>query len=418
MNFLAFRYLLSRRRQTLLMLLGVSFGTAAFVLLSGIMLGFRGYLVGQLLDNSGHVYIQAREEFLTERSLDASFFSDAPGLLALWRVPPSGRKDSDTVEFPQAWYARLAADPRVAAYSPRLTTAVLFAKGRATATSTLIGCDPDRQARVTTIGRYVTEGRFGDLGAGGRRLALGDELKRKLGVELSQNVLVSLPDAAAPVPFKIAAVFRTGNKLFDETAYTSLVDVQALNRTPNRVNEIIVRLKDHRGAAAAAAGWARLGPEKVESWDRRNAYIFDVFRIQDTVRFSSIGAVLIVAGFGIYNVLNMMALQKRRDVAILRSIGYTTRDITVLFFSQGIALGVAGSLFGLLIGYAVSLPLESIQLATGPMGGVGHLMIERSLVIYCQAATMALTSAVLASVLPARAAARTPPIEIIRGGGE
>lgn len=418
MTFLAVRYLLSRPRQTILMLLGVFFGTAAFVLLSGVMLGFRGYLVEQLLNNSGHVYIQAREEFLTEHSLDEAFYGSLAGRV-FWDVAPAGRKDTDMVESPQAWYRRLGADPRVAAYSPRLAAAVLFRQGKATATSTLIGCDAERQVRVTTIGDYVTEGKFADLSAGGNRLALGDELRRKLGVRVGQNVTVSLAATGPASAFKVAAVFKTGNKLFDEQAYGALADVQKVNGTPNRVNEIVVRLFDHTLGAALALEWAKLGPEKIESWDQRNAYIFDVFRIQDTVRYTSIGSVMVVAGFGIYNVLNMMVLQKRRDIAILRSMGYSTFDIVALFFSQGLILGGAGTALGLLFGWALSFRLEAIRLAAGPMGaGTGHLMFSRAPSIFLHAAALSLASALIASVLPARAAGRMQPIEIIREGAD
>jgi lipoprotein-releasing system permease protein len=91
-----------------------------------------------------------------------------------------------------------------------------------------------------------------------------------------------------------------------------------------------------------ATAWANFGPEKVESWDQINANVFDVFRIQDAIRFLSIGAIMVVAGFGIYNVLNMMVIQKRRDIAILRSMGYSTREIISLFFTQGFLLGITG----------------------------------------------------------------------------
>ncbi|MBI3548235.1 MAG: ABC transporter permease [Elusimicrobia bacterium] len=417
MIFLAVRYLVARRRQTLLMLLGVFFGSAAFVLISGVMLGFRGYLVNQLINTSGHIHIAAREEFLTDHSLDASFYG--PLARVFWRVPPSGRKDSAMIEQPQAWYQRLKADPRVVAFSPQLTAGVLFSKGKATATATLIGCDPEQQVRVTTIGDYVTAGRFQDVAAGGGRLALGEELRRKLGVNVGQDVRVSLGPAGGVVPFRVAAVFTTGNRLLDELSYGALADVQKVNGTPNQVNEIVVRLADHALSAQVATTWAALSPEKVESWDQRNAYIFDVFKIQDTVRYSSIGAVMIVAAFGIYNVLAMTVMQKRRDIAILRSMGYSTRDIVVLFLSQGLLLGLSGTSLGLLAGYVISFYLETIRLNAGPIeSGIAHILVSRDPSIYLQAAALAFAAASIASILPARAAGRLPPIEIIRAGAE
>ncbi|MBI4424589.1 MAG: ABC transporter permease [Elusimicrobia bacterium] len=417
MIFLAVRYLAARPHQTVLMLLGFFFGTAAFVSLSGIMLGFRGYLVYQLINNDDHLHIEPREEFLFDHSLDEAFYPRAVGRV-VWDAPPSGRKDSATVQDPQAWYERLRADARVVAYTPQLTAAVIFSKAKATVSATLIGCDALAQLRVTTIGDYVTEGRFSDIAAGGNRLAVGSELMRLLGLRLSQNVTVALA-SGVPEPFKVSAVFSTGNRVFDRAAYASIADVQRVNRTPNQVNKIAVRTRDHARAAAMARAWAALGSDKVESWDQKNANIFQVFRIQDAVRFLSIGAIMVVAGFGIYNILNMTVMQKRRDVAILRSMGWATRDVVALFLVQGLILGFSGIALGLSFGFGLSFYLETIPLGEGPFGGgVGHLLVSRAPSIYLQAALLALASTLLASVLPARAAGRLSPIEIIRRGAE
>jgi lipoprotein-releasing system permease protein len=415
--FLALRYLTARRRQTILTLLGIFFGAAAYVAISGFMLGFRYYLVDQLVNNSAHVHVQAREDFLTEHGLDEPFYGKLVRHV-FWSTPPSGRKDNAIVENPQNWYKRLAADPRVAAYSPQLTANVIFSMGKATASAALIGCDPVQQVKVTTIGDYVVDGKWSDLTAGGNRIAIGDELRKKLGVLVSQNILVSSAKSP-PTPFKVVAVFRTGSMQADTRAYGAITDVQRVNRTPNQVNEIAVRLHDHTQAAAMATNWAALSPEKVESWDQQNANLFSVFALQDAIRFLSIGAIMIVAGFGIYNVLNMTVVQKRRDIAILRSMGYSGADVVWLFFSQGLILGLSGVALGLSFGYVLCLYLETIPFGAGPMGrGAGHLIISFDAAIYLQSALLAMLAALLASVLPARAAGKLAPIEIIRAGAE
>ncbi len=157
MIFLALQYLFARRRQTILTLLGIFLGTAAYVSISGFMLGFRGFMIDQLINNDAHIHIGVREEFLTDHSLDDAFY---PGAYqhVFWQPAPSGRKDSNMVENPQQWYKRLDADPRVAAYSPQLTAAVIFSNGKATASSTLTGCDTLAQIKVTTLGNYVIDG--------------------------------------------------------------------------------------------------------------------------------------------------------------------------------------------------------------------------------------------------------------------
>ncbi len=414
---LALQYLLSRRRQTILTLLGIFFGSAAFVTISGLMLGFREYIINQLVNNSGHVHILARKEFLTEHSLDESWYGKAFEHI-FWKVPPSGRKDSAMVENPQSWYTRLNKDPRVVAYSPQLTASVIVSNGKATAPATIIGCDPLAQKRVTTIGEYVIEGNFNDLALGGNKLALGDELAKELGATIFQTVQVSLANGM-PSPFKVVAIFKTGTKQMDNVAFGAISDIQKVNQTPNQVNEITVRLYDYTQAAMLADSWSAMSFEKVESWDQQNGNIFNVFKIQDAIRFLSIGSVLIVAGFGIYNVLNMTVVQKRKDIAILRSMGYNTYEIVSLFFSQGLLLGVTGAAFGLFFGYCFCLYLQTIPFAGGPLGsGSGHLIISFNPRIYVQALCLALMSTSIASILPARAAGKLTPLEIIRAGAE
>lgn len=417
MIFLGLRYLLSKPKQTVLMLLGIFFGTAAYVCISGFMLGFREYLVDQLVNNSAHIHIQAREDFLEESSLNVPFYK---GLYqhVFWDPPPSGRKDSAMVDSPQGWYERLKADPRVVAYSPQLSASVVFANGKATAPASITGCDPVQQVKVTNIGDYIIEGKFSDIEAGGNRLVIGLELKKKLGVRLGQNVVVSAANGST-APFKIVGVFSTGNKLTDIGSYGSIGDVQKINHTPNQVNEIAVKISDHMQAADIANTWAKIFPEKIQSWDQVNASFFDIFKIQDAIRFLSIGSIMVVAAFGIYNVLNMTVMQKRKDIAILKSMGFSTFEIVSLFFSQGFILGVTGASLGIAFGYSFCLFLQTLPFAGGPMGaGSGHLMISLNPKIYIQASTLALLSAMVASILPAYSAGKLTPIEIIRAGTE
>lgn len=407
---------MDRKRQTLLTLLGVFFGTMAYVSVSGFFLGFQGFIVEQLVNNSAQIHIQAREDNVLEHQLDTAFFGNQYEHV-FWKSPPSGFEGYLEVQNPQSWYARLSRDPRVVAFSPLISIPAIFTLGKISVSANLTGCVPDQQAKVTSIASYMTEGQFIDIGAGGHRLILGDELIKRLGATPDQTVLVSTGTYPA-VPFKVVGRFQIGNRNADLQAFGSINDVQRLNRTPNRVNEIAVRITDYTQAAAIARSWSKIAPEKSESWDQQNANIFSVFAIQNALRFSMILTVLVVSGFGIYNVLNMTVTQKRHDIAILRSMGYDTFDIVILFFSQGFLLGLVGAIFGLICGSLLCRYLQTIPFSGGPQMSVGgKLHISMSWKIYVEALALALASASAASVLPARAAGKLTPIEIIRSGG-
>lgn len=125
MIFIALKYLLERKRQTLLTLLGVFFGTVAYVGVSGFFVGFQGFMVQQLVNNGAQVHIEARKDYLSEHILDTPFFGDQ-NLHTFWIAPPAGVEGFQEVQSPAKWYKRLADDPRVEAYVPQLSAPALF----------------------------------------------------------------------------------------------------------------------------------------------------------------------------------------------------------------------------------------------------------------------------------------------------
>ena len=298
-----------------------------------------------------------------------------------------------------------------------MTAAALFNIGNISVAANFIGCNSKQQAQVTTIADYMIAGNFTDIAVGGNRLILGNELMKRLGAGIQQTVLVSVGTHSA-VPFKVVGRFYTGNRGLDLQAYGALSDVQRANHTPNQVNEIAVRLKDYKQSDMLARTWSKLAPERVESWGDLNLNIKSIFSIQNALRFSMIMTILIVAGFGIYNILNMTVNQKRQDIAILRALGYDTLDIIILFFSQGLIVGVCGTVLGLICGYWFCRYIQTITfLQVSPTNPQGHLHIAITPLIYIQATALALLSTSIASILPARAAGKLTPIEIIRQGG-
>jgi len=417
MIFIALRYLLERKRQTFLTLLGVFFGTMAYVGVSGFFVGFQGFMVQQLVNNAAQVHIEARKDYLTEHMLDVPFFGQG-FLHHFWTSPPARVEGFQEVQSPAGWYRRLAADPRVAAYVPQLAAPALFTLGKNSVGTTITGCDPKSQAKVTTIADYMIAGKFTDIAVGGNRIVMGDELMKRLGAALNQTVMATVGVNPTAVPFKVVGRFYSGSRGLDLQAFASIQDIQRTNLTPNQVNEIGVRLKDYQEADVMAQTWAMSSPERVESWADQNANILSVFRIQMALRYSMIVTVLIVAGFGIYNILNMTVNQKRQDIAILRALGYDAFDVIMLFFSQGMIVGVLGGAFGLLCGYLLCSYLQSIPfMPATPSNPQGHLHIALTFEIFAQAALMAILSAAFASILPARAASKLSPIDIIRIGG-
>ncbi len=412
MLFLTIRHMTSHRKQTFLVLLGIVLGISAYVIFTGVMFGFREYIIDQLVNNNFHIRISARETYLSKHELDEDFFGSS--VLVHWLKPPSGRRDSARIEYPPGWYQKLSNDKRIIAYSPQLKIQTLARNGKSTENINLIGCYSQDQMRVTTINNYMVEGKFKNISRGGNRLIIGSKLLKRLGARMDENILVSAVNGKA-TPFKIVGVFELGVQEIDEsTAYALLGDVQKVNRTPGLISDIAVRLKDVTQARAVAARWNRVSSDQVLSWDQANTGILSVFRIQDFIRNFISFCILLVAGFGIYNILNILISQKRFEIAILRAMGYNRFDIVRLFMFQGFILGFLGGAIGLLFGYLGCRYLQTIPFGGTRYGRSEHLMISYNSIIYINAFLLAVGVSFLSSVLPAWHAGKLAPIEILR----
>jgi lipoprotein-releasing system permease protein len=415
MMYLSLRQLLSRKKQSALILLGITMGTAAYVAISGMMIGFQSYMLDQLVNNEAHIRISAREDILTAQEMSAY----AEALHVFWLVPPSGRKDSSRIQYPLGWFELFNQDPEVEAYSPQVVTQVLYTQNKISRVGKLIGSQYEKQTQVTNIEKYMKQGQFKDIGHAGNRLIVGSKLLELLGAQVGGTLLVSSGESA-PQAFKIVGTFETGIKGIDEgTSFTSLTDAQKLRNSPSEITDIAVKLFKAEKSQTKAWEWKSKSPDKIQSWQESSAAILSVFKTQDIVRNSMTFSIIIVAGFGIYNILSILVNQKRRDIAILRSMGFSPQDVVKLFFNQGVILGILGGLFGLAVGYVICLIMSQVEVVPGRMSGPGNRMIiSFDLMIYIKSFFLAFVTAVVSSIIPARSGGKLEPMEIIRSGGQ
>ncbi|EPG75476.1 MacB-like periplasmic core domain protein [Leptospira fainei serovar Hurstbridge str. BUT 6] len=417
MLFLAIRQLLSRPQQTFLTFLGILLGTAAYCSFSGIMIGFQEYITDQLVNNDAQIRISPRDDVLKVETFQGVFFPES--VAVRWIKPPSGKTDSNQLTNANGWFLKLDEDDRVEAYAPQLNQQLIFKFGKQTLPGKLQGVDPVRQMRVTTIGNYVEQGNFRDLDRGGDMIFVGSGLLEKLGASLGDTVQVVTAQGNV-VHVKVGGVIRVGNKMIDDTAvYASLRTVQRITQANGVVSEIAIRLKDLSQAADVATEWSFFTRDKVQSWDQAYENILAVFNTQNIVRNTTTFTIMLVVAFGIYNILNMVVNQKKREIAILRSIGFDEKDTIVLFVIQGLLLGFLGAISGLLVGATACYYLDGYPIG-GSSSSKGAMMssvmrISWNPLIYIKAFSIAQISAAVAAFIPARSASKLSPVEIIRG---
>jgi lipoprotein-releasing system permease protein len=410
--FLAMKQLFSRKTQTLLILLGVSFGTMLFVSISGVQLGFREYIIKALLNNTAHVIISGAENEITEHQVRSRLFSK--DTFIHWITPPSGKRDESKLESYLGWVDFLRESPDVYDFSPRLTTNVILKNSKLKTNVSLVGSLPEKQLRISDIADYMAEGSFEALSSGGNKIVLGIGVGKDLGLRVGQYVDVLGADGRI-TPFKIVGFSKFGDDRTDaQLAFAHLSDVQKVNRTPGRLTEIAVALTDIEKSEELAQFWSSFNNDKVEGWRSANARFMEMIRMQDIVRYFIMFSVLVVAAFGIYNVLTIMINQKRHEIAILRSIGYPPYKILELILYQGFFMGLLGGVVGLLLGASVTYLVSLIDIGV-ELGGSNTLLVSYDSSIYVSGFVAALFASFVASVLPAYLASQMTPIDIIRG---
>jgi lipoprotein-releasing system permease protein len=222
--------------------LGIMLGAAAYIAISGILLGFREYLLDQMVNNDAHVRISAKARLVEEKSFDHVFAR--PNEKLFWIVPPSGRKDSQKIDNVQEWVQRLREDDDVEAYAPQLNVTALYRKGKVTQNGRVMGIIPSMQTRVAQLEKYVLKGTLRELAENGQKIMLGEGLRENLGLRYGDSVTV-INSRGDTQQFKVSGSFSIGNRQIDESlAYVSLNTAQSIAGSPGQVSDIAVRLRD------------------------------------------------------------------------------------------------------------------------------------------------------------------------------
>jgi lipoprotein-releasing system permease protein len=409
MFYLALQHLISRPRQSILTLMGVGLGTAAFVTFTAVMTGFQDYIIEQLVNNDAHVKIQAQDEVIGEKEMAFHLY---PEKVIFWQNRVNSQQNQTKINYPLGWFERLKNDPYVQAYSPQLLTQVIFSKGGVSVGGRMTGVIAETQTKVTNIEKYMVTGSFKSISNPGQRIIIGKGLSEKMGVRVGETLNITT-GGAVPIPFKVSGIFDVGVKSIDEgMVFAHLNDVQQAASRPSEITDIVIRLHDVDYAHEFTNYYSTFTKDKVLSWDQANAGILSVFSFQNFIRNFITISILIVASFGIYNILNILVNQKRKDIGILRSMGFDRHDISKLFLIQGIILGLIGGACGIFLGYFMGLALSQFQIG----GMVNKVMVSQSPQIYVGGFFMALGASTISSFLPARAASLLRPIDIVRSG--
>jgi lipoprotein-releasing system permease protein len=410
--FIAIRYFLSHKRQSLVCIAGVTISVTMFLSMTSMMNGLTDKFITETVESSGHITIKDEPRETRTLILEKAY-ADPNALLVTRGVKP--RETVKKIQNAAGLLATLDRLPGVVSVAPVVNGSAIATYGTKTINVVIMGVEPERQLKTTTIGEDVIAGDFSRLRSVADGVILGRGVADVLGANLDDTVLLSSAEGGRTIS-RVVGIFSTGVTPLDYSrAYMLLNSAQTLLDKKNVINEIVIRTDDYRQAEPLAAQIESMAGYRTEPWQEASANFLKIFKIQSLITYIITAALLIVAAFGVLNILIMAVLERVNDIAILKSFGLSRADISVIYLFQGGVIGLIGATAGVIFG---KLAIEGLRRVPVPMEGLvkteGLLMTEHASQYYA-AFISAMVIVLLAAVYPARRAAKFDPVEVIRG---
>jgi lipoprotein-releasing system permease protein len=410
--FISTRYFFAHKRQSLVCIAGVTISVTMFIAMVAMMDGFTEKFIVETVESSGHVTIhdepRERETQILER-----FHSNPDALLLIQRTKP--REHVKQIKNPSGLIAQLRRMPGIVAAAPEVTGEAIGTFGTKNVNMQIFGIEPEQQQRVTTIGKDVIEGDFRRLRTVADGVILGSGLQKVLGAKLDDTIVLT-SNTGGRTNARVVGIFETGVTPVDYSRAFMLINgAQTLLDKKSIVNRIVLRTDDYTKSEAYAAQIENVCGYKTESWQEASANFLKIFKIQVVITYIITGALLVVAAFGVLNILIMAVLERVHDIPIMKSFGYSRGDVTLIYMFQGLVIGIIGSLIGLGVGKLVVEGLRRLPIKAEGLVKAEGLLMSESPRLYIQAFVCALVVVMFAAVYPARRAAKYDPVEVIRG---
>lgn len=402
--------LLARWKQTLVAAIGVTFSITMFITLLSFMTGLNKMLDGLILNRTPHVRIY--KEVLPSEKQPIDYESNAHNFIS--SVKP--KNDLLDIRNSIAIMKSLRDDPRVLGVSPKVSVQVFYNIGAVDLNGVLNGIDVAEENRLFTFSEYVVEGDYQDLKYIPNSIILGKGAAEKILANLGDNIQITT-SRGERVQLKVVGYFQSGLQDIDKVqSYVSLATAQKLLGESNSyVTDIQVKLKDMAQAPLIAREYKQIYEVEAVDIQTANAQFETGTAIRTLISYAVGITLLIVAGFGIYNILNMMIYEKMDTIAILKATGFSGKDVKRVFIAIALTIGVFGGLFGLFFGFLISSGIDQIPFKTEALPTIKTYPINYDPRYYLIGGIFSIITTYFAGYFPSRKASKVDPVIIIRG---
>ncbi|KAA5539945.1 FtsX-like permease family protein [Adhaeribacter rhizoryzae] len=410
---IALSLLRARLGQTVVAAAGVTFGIAMFIALVSFMTGLNKLLDGLILNRIPHIRLYQEIKPSPVQPVDLSKkYRRHQNFIRSIKPRDRGRE----IRNSQLIMRAIQADPQVVDVAPKLVTQVFYTTGTIELGGVMDGIVPAAEENLFRLSDYVITGNLNDLTTVANSIIIGKGIADKMLVEPGDIIQVSTGMGQQAL-LKVVGIVQFGIAEIDNIqSYTALSTAQKIQgKPPAYITDIQVKLKDITQAPAIGLEYAKLFRLEAMDLQKANTQFETGSNIRSIISYAVGVTLLIVAGFGIYNILNMLIYEKMDAIAILKATGFSGRDVRFIFISLSLIIGIAGGILGLGLGYVLSVIINHIPFQIESLPTIQTYPVNFNPLYYFIGISFALITTYIAGFFPARKASKVDPVVIIRG---
>ncbi len=411
---IAFRQLANRKRQTVLTLLGISVGVMVLITAVSLMDGLLQSFIQKIVQSGPHVIVSGER---VRPLVPAQLIQSKPGTHVVF-IKNLGRQGQQVIKNYPRVEGLIASDPLVELVSPSVSMDVIGTFGSVSQPVRLFGVIPSRENQIEKFSESMVSGSFAELSRTPDGILLGSTVANDFNVQVGDRMQI-VGQSGAIYSVQIVGVYTTGISSVDGNCYVNMRLGQTIGGfPPDEVSNLFIRVNDLPKDGVVAKTIEAATNYKAITWEQQSASVVALFKMISGIVYFLVFFVIMVAGFGVANVLITNVLEKARDIAVLKSLGFKKSEITWIYLIQGLMVALIGAAIGCLAGFVLIEIMSSIPMASSSSGSdvtSSHLMMGKNPMYYVMASVFAITVSLAAAVGPSRNAARVSPVEILRG---
>lgn len=402
---IALTHLLTRKKQTIIASLGVTVGIGIFIFMISLVVGFNRYSDEALFKAEPHLRIY--QDDTLSRPLIKQIKSGYTTVI----INPKIANLSNTLVNPEKIIVDLKKQKDVVTVTPQVSVNLFYNNGISQINGVASGVNIMDANAMFNIQSTMLAGDVRNLLSTSNGILIGVGIAEKLNIQLYDNINITSSIGVIKM-MKVEGIFKTSNSNIDLTkSYINLaISQQLMKKSSSYLTDILVNINDPNKAPEFSKQLKNLTIYKVEDWQAANEQSMSNKKTRQ-VMFGSISlAILLVAAFGIYNIINMTVKEKLNDIAILKATGFSGKDVINIFLKESLIMGIIGTSFGLLLASGLIKFVSGIYIG----GDREYFPIGFESPIFIIGGILGILLTLGAGYIPAVGAAKIDPIEIFR----